>query len=186
MEKYLPFYKNRTTENLFAEVWKPVIGYEGYYECSNYARIKSLFDKLNRRRDYILSQFHDKDGYLLASLCAHGRRQQVRVHTVIGNVFKENPFGKPIFNHNDGVKTNNLPYNLIPATHSENTYHAYSTGLMKDCNAKITRDQVLEIVKSTNTLNKLSSTYGITRSAIWNIKHGRNWSNITGITRKIQ
>lgn len=28
------------SENI--EIWKPVVGYEGFYECSNFGRVRSL------------------------------------------------------------------------------------------------------------------------------------------------
>jgi hypothetical protein len=44
------------------EEWRPVVGYEGCYEVSNYGRVKSLYK--GRVRDRILKPHHD-DVYLV-------------------------------------------------------------------------------------------------------------------------
>ncbi len=38
----IPVYKNKSLNNLPNEVWVDFIGYDGYYEISNYGRLKSL------------------------------------------------------------------------------------------------------------------------------------------------
>lgn len=181
MEKYLSYYRNKITEDLFAELWKKIPEYEEEYMVSNYGRIKSLKNNRGKVRDRILSQFEDKDGYLMVNICKNAIHFQKRIHSFVGDLFIGNPENKPIYNHKDGNKKNNLPYNLEPSTYSENTIHAYATGLMKDCNAKISREQAKDISTSKETISQLSKINGISEAGIYAIKSGRTWAKITGI-----
>jgi len=51
----------------------------------------------------------------------------------------------------------------------------------KNGNAKLTENQVLEIVQSGETTIALGSKYGVHPSAITNIRLGKKWSSVTGI-----
>lgn len=48
----------------------------------------------------------------------------------MGIAFIPNPENKPTINHIDGIKNHNMISNLEWATHSEQNYHAYRTGLL--------------------------------------------------------
>ena len=52
------------------------------------------------------------------------------VHRIVAGAFIPNPMSKPFINHIDGNKLNNDISNLEWVTASENTLHAYETGLM--------------------------------------------------------
>lgn len=66
-------------------------------------------------------------GYL--TVYVHGKNRLL--HVLVAETFVPNPDNKPIVNHDDGDKTNCHAWNLFWATHSENEYHAYRTGLKK-------------------------------------------------------
>ena len=52
------------------------------------------------------------------------------VHHLVAGAFIPNPMNKPFINHKDGNKLNNDISNLEWVTASENTQHAYESGLM--------------------------------------------------------
>lgn len=71
-------------------------------------------------------------GYLRFSYRLGGRKTKTStIHRVVAECLVPNPEDKPTVNHKDGNKTNNHPDNLEWATFSENTQHAYDTGLNK-------------------------------------------------------
>ncbi len=48
---------------------------------------------------------------------------------------------------------------------------------------KLDELDVFEIIASLKSNKELASIYGVSPAAIWNIRHGRAWSHITGISR---
>lgn len=49
-------------------------------------------------------------------------------------------------------------------------------------NAKLKPEDAINISKSTDTTVALAERYGVSRAAIYNIRHGLRWSRETGIT----
>lgn len=117
------------------EEWRTIPGFEGYYEGSSFGRIKSLerLSKKNGRKRYVVKEkilvpVVTSRGYICVSL-KKDKMYWTSVHRVIGKLFLKNPCNKPEINHIDGVKTNNLKYNLEWCTSAENNQHAYDMAL---------------------------------------------------------
>ena len=90
------------------EQWRPVEGFEGLYEISNFGRVKSLkFDK-----ERILKPGKDGDGYLSVSLWSDGKRNAFKVHRLVASAFIPNPMGLPEINHRDENPSNNEVGNI--------------------------------------------------------------------------
>lgn len=72
------------------EVWKDVPGYEGYYQVSNFGRVKSL-ERVrrngNRFGEMILKPSHKSTGYLYVELYKDGKSRQFRVHRLVLSTF---------------------------------------------------------------------------------------------------
>ena len=88
------------------EIWKPIKGYEGLYEVSNFGRIKSL------KRNIILKSYKDGRGYLCVRLYKYNSSIQYKVHRLVAEVFIDNPNNYKEVNHKDENKTNNRVENL--------------------------------------------------------------------------
>lgn len=100
------------------EIWKPVPGYEGYYEISNTGKVRSLTrtitDSLGKTRIYpgkILTQKNVK-GYYKLQLSKDGTRKEYFVHRLLAEAFIPNPDNLPAVNHKDENKQNNNIDNL--------------------------------------------------------------------------
>ena len=114
------------------EIWKPVVGYEGFYEVSNLGRVRSLDRKFKTRQGRIISvkgqpikaDPSKRSGYVQVHLSNNGDRRTYQLHRVVAKSFVENPENKPEINHKDGIKTNNRADNLEWVTPSENQIHS--------------------------------------------------------------
>lgn len=120
-----------------AEEWRPVVGYEGYYEISSIGNIRSLdryvFNKGNQSNSFIkgkpLMSMENKYGYYMHCLYKDGRYKNVPIHRMVALAFLQNTDNEPQINHKDGNKKNNRVENLEWVSPSKNVQHAYDTQL---------------------------------------------------------
>lgn len=103
------------------EIWKPVKGFENFYQVSNLGNI-SNYKK-------ILKTYRNNSGYKMIDLRVNNIRTKVLVHRLIAQAFIENTQGYPYVNHKDGNKENNSVENLEWCSNSMNILHARHTGL---------------------------------------------------------
>jgi len=113
------------------EIWKDVMGFEGFYKISNYGKIKTLervVDMPNGGtrldKSKLLKCRDTPNGYKMVKLMARGKVKDISVHRLVGEHFIDNPNNKLTINHIDGVKHNNKYDNLEWATQSENILHS--------------------------------------------------------------
>lgn len=111
------------------EEWKPVVGYEGYYEASSYGNIRSL-PRTTTKGKVLKQHINSRNGYAYVSLSKNNIRKTRRVHRLIAAAFWGDSPEMQI-NHKNGVKTDNRLDNLEYCTQSDNMKHAYRTGLEK-------------------------------------------------------
>lgn len=136
-----------TTQTKAKEVWKDVVGYEGFYMVSNSGRVKSL----NRVSDYnsrptkgiYIKDRKSNKGYFLIRLNKNGHASAFLLHRLIAIAFIPNPENKRCVNHINGIKDDNRIENLEWCTYSENNKHAYRTGLKKVSKGMLGRKGVL-------------------------------------------
>ena len=115
------------------EVWKPIYGYEGIYEVSNFGNVRSVdrIDFAGRHLKGKLFSTKAKEGYVTVRLSKNRNITTFKIHQLVAEAFILNPEGKHCVNHIDGNKQNNHVENLEWCTHSENMKHAFKTGLSK-------------------------------------------------------
>lgn len=96
------------------EDWKPIEGYEGFYEVSNLGRVRSLprVTRSNILKGTILKPNITPYGYQQICLCRNGIRKQHKIHRLVANAFIPNPNNLPAINHKDWNTSNNNVDNL--------------------------------------------------------------------------
>ncbi len=108
-------------DELNAEIWKPVIGFEGIYSVSNLGRVRrDQSSQGNCQAGQILKQFAHKSGYLEAYLSGNSIRKICRVHAVVMAALVGPRPDKYVINHIDGDRHNNRSGNLEYVTQLEN------------------------------------------------------------------
>lgn len=114
------------------EVWKPIAGYEGYYEVSSYGNVRSLdrLDSLGRRRaGTILKPQNLKSSYGKVDLRRNGTVKQYRVHKLVAiTFFGDRSSEGLIVLHGPNGYTDNSVSNLSWGTHSDNEYDKQRDG----------------------------------------------------------
>lgn len=109
------------------EIWKPVVGYEGYYEISNLGRLKSVErmvkqgNHLRHVLERIKKQHYASDGYPAYTLCKDCKSRIVRTHLLLAKAFIPNPENKGYVDHINTDKDDFRLENLRWVTAKENS-----------------------------------------------------------------
>lgn len=179
------------------EEWRPIEGFVGIYEISNWGNVKTLTREIKDyrgtyiRKGKILNRYNDKAGYYKVKLYnGDASFASCPVHRLVAIHFISNPNNYPQINHIDGHPENNYVSNLEWCNISQNTIHAYKTGLKKKENyvgeacifAKLTEKQVLDIRKEYAEGNIFQTTLGLkyntTTTNINSIIHRNTWKHV--------
>lgn len=175
------------------EIWKDVIGFESYYQISNFGNVRSK-DRLVKCRNNSFAKKIGKvkkagitGGYKVVLLSKENTEKGIGVHRLVAIHFIDNPENKKEVNHKDGNKLNNHVDNLEWCTRSENGQHSYDNGLQisrkgsKHHFAKINENIVKEMFDLFNSgLNKKEISEKITQisySSICRILKGSTWKH---------
>lgn len=170
------------------EEWKPIEGYEGYYEISSFGRVKSLSRTIYTvwkngepgtyfQEGRILTTKEcakNKNGwqtYLQVCLSVDGVQKYKMIHRLVAEAFLEHPVGKDYVNHKDGNKHNNRIDNLEWVTQKENIEHCI----------KAFDTKVVTPVVCVETGERFSSTRGAAKSV--GVSHSSISMAINGIRK---
>lgn len=156
------------------EIWKDVIGFEGFYEVSSLGRVK------NSRTGKIIGS---KARYVKVTLQVKGKISHKLAHRLVAEAFIPNPKNKPTVNHRNGNKHDNTVDNLEWATYSENMQHAFDNGYKipffrgESRVTKLDKDDIFAVqvlIKRGSTNKVISELFNVSPSLISMIRNGKS------------
>lgn len=169
------------TESVHEE-WKPVVGYEGFYEVSSLGRVRST--SVSRGR--VLRPHRTGKGYHGVSLWHQNRAKHAKIaHLVAAAFIGPRPSGYQV-NHIDGNKVNNRVANLEYVTGQENCRHArevlgFDNRGEKMGWSKLTVRDVLEIrrrLASGESRRLIVKDFPVTARHVYDIGKRRTWKHV--------
>jgi len=156
------------------EIWKPVLGWEGLYEISNWGRVRSCsrmaFAGRAGTRLYkgrFISSF-TRQGRYFVNLFDADKRATCTVHRLVLEAFvSPRPEGKEC-RHLDGNPANNKLENLTWGTKLENEADKFLHGTAN--RVPLTDEEVDIIRSSAKKQQELADEYGVTQSLVSRIQ----------------
>lgn len=170
-----------------SEVWRDVVGYEGWYQVSDHGRVKRIKPGRGTRAGYVLSaDTRKRDGYRMLNLLTGtaATRKLCYVHRLVAEAFLGPiPPGWTV-NHIDCNTGNNHIRNLEIVTDQRNKLHASENGLIPRGNqhwsTRLTEDDVRTIRQRgiSESATQIAKAYGVTDGCIRDILKRRNWKHV--------
>lgn len=177
------------------EIWKPVKGFEQYYEVSDEGIIRTieryiiLSTHSYKKCRKILKQFQDSKGYFHVKLYnGQGKSRSITIHRIVALTFLDNPDKLLEVNHINHDKTNNNVKNLEWISRSNNIKHSYihrNPNTYKGSgnkNSKLTEEQVINIRKEYTlgniTYKQLANKNNVGITLIGYIINNKVWNHV--------
>jgi len=168
------------------EIWRPIPGFEGYYEVSNLGQVKSLArkDRLGRSYPEKMLKLDCSAKYPMVVVWKNNKKKTKRVHSIVLLAFEgPRPMGLVSRHFPDQRTSNNYIINLSYSTHEINqadrianeTYHVWK----KLPWTKLTEEQVSQIFHATGKKTEIAKRFNISLRQVWRIKRGENWGWLT-------
>lgn len=180
------------------EIWKDVVGFEGYYQVSNLGRVRSLDRYIEHSgvgkgsgrhfcKGCILKPRIARHGYYQLTLRKPSVKTTFTIHLLVAPAFLgDRPNGFHV-NHIDGNKLNNCADNLEYCSPKDNTHHAFKLGLcdtrignnhhgakLKDADIVVIRDRILQ----GHTHKAIAQDFGVCAATIGHVSRGSNWTHV--------
>lgn len=160
------------------EIWKDIVGYEGFYQVSNLGRVKSLdrYIEITNKRGTLyrrpikgrLLSLNNADGdYISVALTKDSIGIFYSVHRLVAQAFIPNPDNLPQVNHKDENPSNNYADNLEWCTAKYNSnYGTRCEKLSKTLSGRI---------RSEEHCRKISETHSGVNNPMYGRKHTAEW-----------
>jgi hypothetical protein len=166
------------------EVWRPVVGWEGWYEVSSLGRVRRAGRTRMNPAGHVLRPWPNSTDYPRVGLSRPGQRRRAFVHVLVAGAFLGScPPGMEV-NHKDLDRWNARADNLEYVTHGGNQRHAFANGQPpprgEQKASKLTEADVLAIRASSEPPRVLAVRYGISRFFVWEVRSGRAWRHLAG------
>lgn len=175
-----------------AEEWKPVVGFEDWYDVSSHGAVRTWHNNRwgRAKSPRLVSQATHADGRKAVFLTHPDAEKgtNFKVHVLVMAAFVgPRPEGHEIC-HNDGNPANNVVSNLRYDTHQANSddtvAHGRSPKGTRNGMNVLEADAVFAILEMMDTgrftQREVAERFNVARTAVNNIVHGYTWGWLTG------
>ena len=172
------------------ETWRSVAGYAGFYEVSDYGRVRSLPRCVGGRwgnefrSGQLIKMRPNHEGYLLVGLRKGGVKKHFAVHILVLRAFVGPPPVGLEARHKNGNSGDARLTNLVYGCHAENmadkTLHGTAIWGEHHPLAKLTEVAVREIRLKSCLFSgrELAQQYGVSKHAINAMLRGDTWGRM--------
>jgi len=136
-----------------------------------------LYRRFNNKMVEVVASMEDEYPWWYISF--DGNYVKYPCHRLVAEEFVPNPHHLPVVNHIDGNKFNWNADNLEWCSHSENTLHAYRTGLNKHTTDMNQVRRICEQLEMNLPIQVVADKNGVSYQVVWNIKHGIRHTQIS-------
>lgn len=166
------------------ENWRPVVGWEGWYEVSDLGRVRSVahISRYGRRKPSVVRKTTRINGYQALTLKRNNICAGALVHRLVLEAFVGPcPEGMQAC-HWNGNRADNSAANLRWGTARDNANdrrrHGTTVCGERSRNAKLRAVDVLAIRASREIGRVLAERYGVAEATVWRARHGVCWSHV--------
>lgn len=167
------------------EVWKAILGYEGLYEVSNLARVRSVErdvidyvdgkQRVRHLKEKIKEQTLDKKGYLTVKLSKNGVDERKKVHKLVAQAFIPNPNGYDTVHHINHIQTDNRIENLEWISKEEHD-RLHESDRVEACSKTVYQFEDGKIVNVWESATEAARVLGFKQCAICECCRGGRYS----------
>jgi hypothetical protein len=166
------------------EIWKDIIGYEGFYSISNLGKVRREKKSQGTQIGRILKTKINYNGYEYLILSKKNNVKRKYIHRLLAETFIGKSKGLDV-NHKNSNRSDNRLSNLEYVTRRENLLHGSIFGFVKvgeDCNLSTFKEKdILKIRKYFDlkfTINEIAQMYGKRNETIRRIVNRTTWRHI--------
>ena len=163
------------------EEWLPVVGWEGFYEVSNFGQVRSMSRKVTHKNGFVQTIYEkilkgtiSFYGYRCVDLCRPGKRENSKVHRLVLSAFAAPQSAKIDTRHLDGDRLNNKISNLKYGTRQDNINDTKKHGRIpngeRHWNSKLSDHEAVKIFKSKDRQVDLAKKYNVSHTTIYDIQ----------------
>ena len=152
------------------EIWKPVDGFEWFYEVSDLGNVRSL-NYHNWGIAKNLTPVLDKDGYLRVCLSMNGKQYNRTVHRMVALAFLDNPENLPQINHVNEDKSDNRVCNLEWCTCEYNNNYGTRNERVSSSKRNTNCKKILQLDLNGNLIREWESLQEIGRQLGYGVAH---------------
>ena len=157
------------------EIWKPIKGYESFYEVSNFGKVRTFNRVVQQKNRTIIYKARElslnksgKKYYYVDLVDDMGKRKRFYVHRLVAMMFVPNPSNKDFVDHKNTICTDNRATNLEWVTRKENNNNPLTIRKMKEsANKKEKIDKILATKIKNKCKNAPKKVYQYTESGVF-------------------